>query len=180
MDLLDTFGKEKIIDLLNRCWMTHDGMWFFHCLKEFGIEKANEMNRAAISSLAPIEIARMKDALGIEKEKIATFEEFKDFFSKVSNLFIPDFMNINLSFQAENILHWEFEKYQCFAYKGMERVGIVDQYRCGVIYRLECWFDSLGLEYAVMPQPDRCLMLDEGNCFGNIRFWGYSAFSLSP
>ena len=59
MNPLDSLTKEKIIDLLNRCWMTHDGMWFFHCLKEFGIEKANEMNKAAIRSLAPIEIARI-------------------------------------------------------------------------------------------------------------------------
>jgi len=170
MNPLDSVTKENIVDLLNKCWMTHDGMWFFHCFKEFGIDKANEMNRAAISSLAPIEIARMKSALGIEKVKTGTFGEVKDFFSKVSKLFIPDFMNINLSFQPENILHWEFEKYQCFAYKGMKRLGIVDRYRCGVIYRLERWFDSLGLKYRVTPQPDRCLMLAEGSCFGDIRF----------
>jgi len=170
MNPLDSLTKENIIDLLNRCWMTHDGMWFFHCLKEFGIEKANKMNKAAIRSLAPIEIARIKDVLGIEKERIATFEEFKDFFSKASNLFIPDFMNIAMSFQADSTLHWEFEKNQCFAYKGMKRIGVIDQYRCGVIYRLECWFDNLGLEYTVMPQTDRCLMLTEGNCFGDIRF----------
>ena len=47
--------KEEIIDLLNRCWMTHDGMWFYHGLKNFGIAKANELNKAAIKSLAPME-----------------------------------------------------------------------------------------------------------------------------
>lgn len=170
MNPLDSLTKENIVDLLNRCWMTHDGMWFFHCMKEFGIEKANKMNRAAISSLAPIEIARMKDALGIEKKKIETFGEFKDFFSKVSKLFSPDFMNINVGFQADSTLHWEFTKYQCFAYKGMKRLGVIDQYRCGVIYRLERWFASLGLEYTVTPQTDRCLMRAEGSCSGNIRF----------
>lgn len=170
MKTLESLTRKDVVDLLNRCWMTHDGMWFFHCLNEFGIDKANEMNRAAIHSLAPIEIARMKSTLGMEKEQIVTLEEFKNFFSKVSKLFIPDFMNINMSFQAENILHWEFEKYQCFAYKGMKRLGVIDQYRCGVIYRLECWFDSLGLKYMVTPQPDRCLMPAEGSCFGDIRF----------
>lgn len=29
MNSLDSLTKENIIDLLNRCWMTHDGMWFF-------------------------------------------------------------------------------------------------------------------------------------------------------
>jgi hypothetical protein len=52
-------SKEEIADLLNRCWMTHDGMWFFHCYRTFGIGKANEMNKAAIRSLAPMEIERI-------------------------------------------------------------------------------------------------------------------------
>ena len=47
--------KEEIVELLNRWWMTHDGMWFYHCLKNLGIEKANELNKAAIRSLAPME-----------------------------------------------------------------------------------------------------------------------------
>ena len=170
MNPLDSLTKQNIIDLLNRCWMTHDGMWFFHCLQEFGIEKANKMNKAAIRSLAPIEVARIKGALGMEKERIATFEEFEDFFSKASKLFIPDFMNVAMSFQSHSTLHWEFEQKQCFAYKGMKRIGVIDQYRCGVIYRLECWFDSLGLKYTLMPQIDRCLMVSEGNCCGGFRF----------
>jgi len=65
--------------------MTHDGMWCFHCLKEFGIEKANEINKAAIRSLAPIEVERIKGTLDSKKEKIATFEEFKEFFSKAKS-----------------------------------------------------------------------------------------------
>ena len=84
--------KEEIIDLLNRCWMTHDGMWFYHCLKNFGIEKANELNKAAIKSLAPVEIDRITKALGLEK-RIENFQEFKDFFAAASPLFIPAFMN---------------------------------------------------------------------------------------
>ena len=53
--------REELIDLLNRCWMSHDGMWFYHCLQEFGIEKANNLNKSAIQSLAPLEIERIKE-----------------------------------------------------------------------------------------------------------------------
>jgi len=63
-------NKEHIIDLLNRCWMTHYRMWFSHCMKEFGIAKANEMNKSAIKSLAPLEVDRIKKALGIEKKNV--------------------------------------------------------------------------------------------------------------
>ncbi|MCG6534175.1 MAG: DUF6125 family protein [Syntrophales bacterium LBB04] len=161
--------KEEIVDLLNRCWMTHDGMWFYHCLKNFGIEKANELNKAAIKSLAPMEIDRIKKALGLEKQ-IENFQEFKDFFVAVSHLFIPAFMNITMTFPKENIVHWQFEPGNCFAYKGIKRIGVIDQYECGVIYRLECWFESLGIKYSVAPQVRRCLMLDSGVCQGDFYF----------
>jgi hypothetical protein len=44
MPPLNKIRTEELVDLLNRCWMTHDGMWFYHCLQEFGIEKANKLS----------------------------------------------------------------------------------------------------------------------------------------
>ncbi|MEN6317143.1 MAG: DUF6125 family protein [Syntrophaceae bacterium] len=161
--------KEHIIDLLNRCWMTHDGMWFYHCVKEFGIAKANEINKAAIQSLAPLEIDRIKKSLGFEN-RIKNFQEFKNFFIQASQLFIPDFMNAAMTFPKENILHWEFQPKNCFAYKGIKRIGALDRYECGVIYRLQCWFDSLGIKYTVTPQIRRCLMLHGETCSGDFEF----------
>ena len=77
---------------------------------------------------------------------------------------------MNLTFPKENILHWQFEPGNCFAYKGIKRIGVIDQYECGVIYRLACWFDSLGIKYNVAPQVRRCLMLDSGVCQGDFYF----------
>jgi hypothetical protein len=169
MSLSPELNKEHIIDLLNRCWMTHDGMWFYHCLKEFGIVKANEMNKSAIKSLAPLEIDRIKTALGIEK-RMETFQEFKDFFIRAANLFIPAFMNVTMTFPRENVLHWEFAPGNCFAYKGIKRLGAIDHYECGVIYRLQCWFDSLGIKYSITPQIGKCMMLNSGKCTGDFEF----------
>ena len=160
---------KEIIDLLNRCWMTHDAMWFYQCLKEFGIEKANKVNKAAIQSLAPIEVNRIRRALGLEREKLETFEEFKTFFSGASELVIPDFMNATMSFPEKNVLHWAFIPKKCFAYKGMLNFGVIEEYECGVIYRVECWIKSLGLKYRVNPQIKRCLMLDRDDCAGDFR-----------
>lgn len=162
--------KEEIVDLLQRCWMSHDGMWFFHCLKEFGIEKANRLNKAAIKSLAPMEISRIKDALGFRKEKIEDFQELKDFLAPVSELFMPSFMNVSISFPEENVLHWEFVPNNCFAFKGIKRIGVIDQYECGVIYRLSCWFDNLGLNWHITPEIKDCLMLKDGMCSGRFNF----------
>lgn len=170
MKSADDLDKKALIDLLNSCWMTHDGMWFFHCLQECGIEKANRINKEAIRSLAPLETNRIKKTLGFVKEKFESFEELKAFFVNASELFIPDFMNVTMSFPGNNVLHWEFEPNNCFAYKGIKRIGFIDQYECGVIYRLECWFKSLGLKYSVNPEIQKCLMLRDGTCSGDFTF----------
>jgi hypothetical protein len=161
---------EEIADLLNRCWMTHDGMWFFHCYRTFGIGKANEMNKAAIRSLAPMEIERMGKVLGMAKPKIENDRELRDFFSAVTRLFIPDFMAIRITFPEANTLRWDFEPGNCFAFKGMKRIGAVEGYECGVILRLRCWFDCLGLTYRLTPPVGRCLMVEGGNCSGVFEF----------
>lgn len=161
--------REELIDLLNRCWMTHDGMWFYHCLQEFGIETANRLNKSAIKSLAPMEIERIKKVLGVKK-KIEDFSEFKSFFKHAAPLFIPPFMNASMTFPGEHVLHWTFEPKNCFAYKGIRRIGAIDRYECGVIYRLACWFDSLDLTYRLSPPVRGCQMLVDGTCSGNFEF----------
>ena len=50
MKTLDELTKEELIDLENRCWMTHDGMWFYSCLSSLGIETANRLNKSTIST----------------------------------------------------------------------------------------------------------------------------------
>jgi len=54
MRTLDCVKKEEIRDLLGKGWLTHDGMWFFNVCQEFGIERANTLNRAAIKSVSVI------------------------------------------------------------------------------------------------------------------------------
>jgi hypothetical protein len=165
---LDEITKEELIDLENRCWMTHDGMWFFSCLSRFGIEEANRLNKSAIKGLAPFEIERTKKAIGFEKKKIENFEDFKAYFSIAKTLFIPPFMNARMSFPRPDVLHWEFEPENCFAYKGMKRLGVIERYECGVIYRIECWLECFGIRYETSPGIESCLMLKDGKCCGDI------------
>ena len=162
--------KKDLVDLLNKNWMTHDGMWFYHCLQEFGIAKTNKLNKAAISTLAPIEIKRLKKYLGIDTEAIKTFHSFQRFFESAKEMFIPDFMNAVMNFPEENLMRLEFKPYNCFAYKGMVAADVIEHYECGVIYRIECWIKSLGIKYSVTPKISKCLMLMDGNCTGDILF----------
>ena len=138
--------QEETVELLNKCWMTHDGMWFFHCLQEFGIEATNKINKSAIKSLSAIEIARVKKALDCTAP-IEDFNEFKQFFHEAANLMIPDFMNVKFAYPDKNKMAWEFNQNKCFAYTGMKRLGVVAQYECGVLYRIKCWLDELGIKH---------------------------------
>lgn len=156
-------------ELLIKCWMTHDGLWFANCLQQLGIEKANALNLASIKSLSAIEVPRIIKALGMEKEEIKTFEKFKEGFEALFWVVKGDFMRFNYSFPADNLMAWEMER--CFAYEGMKRLGVIDQYQCGVLYRIQCWFDILGLECRFDPPVGSCLISKAGRCAGEIRFF---------
>jgi hypothetical protein len=159
--------QEQLKELILKCWMTHDGMWFSHCMQEHGIESANEINKAAIRSLAPIEIERVRKALGIET--IREFEELKKLTVGAFSLLTGPFMGFTYSFPAENVLQWEMTK--CFAYNGMTRLGAIDRYECGVIYRVANWFDSLGIRYTLTPSVKGCMMHSRGFCRGEFHFF---------
>jgi len=156
----------ELKELLLKCWMTHDGMWFYHCMREFGIEKANQINKAAIRSLAALEIVRIRKAFGLKE--IQSFHDIKALFDAAFGVLTDDFMGFKYRFTSENVLHWEMKK--CFAHAGMTRLGVAEAYECGVIYRVACWFDSLGIPYTLTPPVDRCLMESCGRCAGDFTF----------
>jgi hypothetical protein len=165
----ERFPQKELVELLNKCWMTHDGMWFFHCLKTFGIDATNKINRDAIKSLAPIEIKRFLNALGLSEDPPRDYPAIVRFFKGAAELVIPEFMNVKWDFPGSSTIRWEFVDGQCFAYKGISMMGAIDQYECGVIYRVKCWMDALGIPSVIEPQIRGCIMHSEGSCKGSIR-----------
>jgi hypothetical protein len=186
MGILEKIEKTEIRDLIGKGWLTHDGMWFYHTCQAFGIEKANILNKAAIKSLAPIEMERAKRVLGIDKESIYNFDELMDFMIAALELTLPDsvFKKIHFSSPSRNLIHWDWENGQCFAYKGMKQIGMIDGYRCGVIYRIECWIEALGVRYLMRTRIEGCLMNEKGICEGEIQVFlngkGQGDFKRKP
>lgn len=171
MNILDRLEKEEIRDVLGKGWLTHDGAWFFNVYRRLGIEQANSLNKEAIRSLAPIEIARAKKLLGFGDSDIQTFAELRDFMLGSLELILPGSISSRAHFHAPemNTIHWEWEKGECFAYKGMKQIGILDEYECGVMFRIECWLQALNIPYEIEPEIDKCIMHLEGSCHGEIR-----------
>jgi len=86
MRILESIRKEEIRDLLGKGWLTHDGAWFYETTRELGIEKANKLNRAVISTMAPIEAKRLCEILGIEG-KVRGFGEVEQLLRRGMGLF---------------------------------------------------------------------------------------------
>lgn len=162
---MKSLNKRELKELLIKNWMTHDGMWFYHCFKECGIDKTSNINKAAVRAMAIIEIKRIKKAIAIER--VETFERFKGFMDAVCNIIKADFMKFDYSFPSDCVCHVEMQ--ECFAYDGINKIGMIDKYRCGIFDRFEGWFDGLDIKYSVTPQVDGCMMHTDGKCFRDFK-----------
>lgn len=164
--LLDKLEKEDLKNLLVKNWMTHDGAWFLNTYLQFGIKEANKLNKRAIRTLSSFEVKRIKEHSGLKNSEITNYAELKEFVNNAFSILKGDFMRFNYSFPGNNRVHWEMGK--CFAYEGMKKLGVQEEYECGVIYRVSCWLKELGLRHTIEPEVDRCLKNIKGECCGDI------------
>lgn len=170
MNALDRIEKKELKEFLSKGWITHDAMWYYNAVKECGVDVGNRLNLAAIQMMAAFEVKRMKKILGINGA-FERFDELADFIRSAYDLIIPDFMKATFTVPGMNVITWEWEKEGCFAYKGVKGIGIIESYQCGVMHRIHCWFDSLGIPYEADPKVEGCLMHTRGNCSGTYRFF---------
>ncbi len=168
MSALDELSKNELKEFLLKGWMTHDGMWFYNTFLEFGAESASKMNSAAIRSMAPIELKRLKKALGVET--VSSFNELQEFTERAFELIGADFMRFTRSVPEKNIYRWDAEPGRCFAYEGVKGMGAIDKYDCGIFVRVEGWFNALGLDFQVTPKVEGCMMHQQGNCYREYKF----------
>jgi len=164
--LFDQLDKNQLKELLIKCWMTHDGSWFYNCAQKYGIDAANKLNKAAIKALSTIEMQRIEKALKLENTKINDFEALKKFIDDAFSVLKGDFMDFKYSFPENNQIHWEMK--HCFAYNGMKMIGVIEDYECGVIYRVSCWLTALGIQHRVIPRIKQCLLNSQDKCVGDI------------
>jgi hypothetical protein len=148
--------------------MTHDGAWFYHCVRELGIEAANRLNKAAIRTLAEVELPRITKALGIRIKRPVDFESLKQIIDGMFSLVKGDFMDFEYDFPTKNTMVWRMQR--CFAHEGMKRIGVSDHYQCGLVYRVGAWVEILGIEYEIDPPMNGCMMHEKGHCAASFRF----------
>ncbi len=159
----------ELRELLVKCWMTHDGTWFMSVAGEYGVPVANRLNKSAIRALAPIELRRVTRAMGIKGKDLDNFEQLKDVVDAMFATIKGDFMDFVFDYPEENVLHWKMGT--CFAIEGMKMIGASEEYDCGVLYRVLCWLDAMGLKYEVEPEVSSCLQRDGLECEGKVSFF---------
>jgi hypothetical protein len=168
MSVLETLSKKEIKELLSKGWMTHDAMWFASCYQQLGIDKTNELNLSAVALMAGIEVGRIRKAIGMQEIEIDNFDSLRSFFERAMDLILPEFMQAEFGFPEDCVISWRWKEQQCFAYKGLKRIGAADRYRCGVMYRIKCWLSALNIRFRFDPPVDGCLMHQSGSCKGRI------------
>ncbi len=164
---MKSLEKNELKELLIKGWMTHDAMWFYHCLQESGIEKTNKINKAAVRAMSAIEIKRIQKATGAGN--LDTWDEFKRFFEITMGSVTGKFMDYTYSLPSKNMMRGEWKS--CFAYEGVKGLGVIDGYECGIMLRIDTWLDTLGIKYEVEPKVTGCMMHTDGKCFRDYRFF---------
>jgi hypothetical protein len=161
-----TLEKKELKELLVRCWMTHDGLWFYHAFQECGIEKASKINQAAAKAIGGIEAKRIAKALGIDT--VSDFDQLRELLTSGFDVIKGDFMHFSYDWSRNNFLHVQTDR--CFAYEGIKKIGGLDGYDCGIFARVSGWFDGLGIAYELNPPLKGCMLHRDGNCYRDFTF----------
>ena len=160
-----TLDQRETVELLTRCWMTHDGMWFHQVLEECGPEVASRLNLGAIRGMVPIELKRLLKAWG--RDSVDTHEDLQAFLEFSMELFIGDFFGANWDWHPDGSITVDIKR--CFAHDGITALGGIASYQCGIFERVLAWIAGLGLEFEISPAVEGCMMHREGRCRHVIR-----------
>jgi len=131
-----------------------------------GIDVANQLNLDAIRAMAPFEVRRLQGVLGIDE--VQSFADLEAFVSGAIGLLTGDFLDFRWHWQPPDGL--QVQVVDCFAHKGIARLGAVERYRCGIFYRICAWLDVLGIEHTVSPPIELCSMHHDGACVRDFSF----------
>jgi hypothetical protein len=147
-------------------WMTHDALWYTEVAHCFGMADASPMNLRVCRKLGQIECKRVMKQ--VEVPPPGNMMDFRQLFELAERIFVPDFMIFRVEYPGSDIQR--VHVYDCFAYNGMHKAGLVSEYECGIFERIEGWFDAMGLAYRRSPDLSRCLKHLGQDCVVTFRF----------
>jgi hypothetical protein len=161
-----SLNKSQLRDLLLKNWMTHDALWYGEVALKWGMGAASPMNLRVCRKLGRIEYKRLISML--DKSPPANMNEYRELFELGRQVFVPDFISFDIDYPADNIQ--KFHVTECFAYRGMEKAGLLPEYECGIFERIFGWLDAMNLTYTATPDLSRCLKYKGKKCMVTVQF----------
>lgn len=128
-------------NILRHNWWGHDGRWYLFVAKEFGFQKANDMNMAINKAVGKLEIKNLMAISGMNQESIRP------------NLL--QVLKINLELCAKDVFsikgfvkegpNFVLRISSCPAHSGSQKAGYMSHYQCACFKRAEGWFEAIGV-----------------------------------
>ncbi len=163
---LTALNREQLKDILLRNWMTHDALWYGEVALKLGMNEASPMNLRVCRKLGRIEFRRLMEM--VKATPPSNMVEYRELFDLVKGVFVPSFMQWHVEYLGNDAQ--VFHVSDCFAYRGMEKAGVIADYECGIFERIEGWFDAMGLRYERIPDLSRCLKFKGEACVITVKF----------
>jgi hypothetical protein len=95
-------------------------------------------------------------------------DEFREHFEAGSKVFVPEFIDFSITYPGNDTMVTNVE--HCFAHAGMEQMGVLADYECGIFERIEGWLDAMGVKYTLTPDLSRCLKFKGEECKVTVKF----------
>jgi hypothetical protein len=146
--------------LLVRCWMSHDARWFAAAAAAHGLAEANRLNQAAAREEGRVEARRGLKACDLEEPR--SRDDCIRAQEALGALLVPGLVDYTLAAAGDDGVQYRIER--CFAHENVTRAGVAEQYECGVFARVQGWWDSFGLPYAMTPALGPCPKVRGGEC----------------
>jgi hypothetical protein len=147
-------------DLLVKGWMSHDARWFMAVAEHFGIEEANWLNQSVCRELGQVEMKRFMRGLSLPLPK--NIDDHMTINKEAISLYGPDL----IEYEIKVLDHQSYEMHirRCFAYENVVKAGIKDQYKCGILARVQGWIDAQDLKHELTPALGKCMKVQGREC----------------
>jgi len=164
--MLNRLSMDMQKDLLVRGWMSHDARWFMAVAGRFGIEEADRLNQKVCRELGQVEMKRFMKALSLPLPK--NIDEHMTINKEAISLYGPDLIEYEI--KALDRQSYEMHIRRCFAHENVVKAGIKDQYKCGILARVQGWIDAQGLKHELTPTLGKCMKVQGKECRYTLKF----------
>jgi hypothetical protein len=164
-EILRQLPPEEKQSLIIKCWMSHDARWFTAVATAFGIDAATMLNRVAVREEGRAEARRLLRRLQLPP--VRTVADYLLIQEVIIGLLGPDLLDYHITVNGEDEFDLAIER--CFAFDNVNRAGISKQYACGILPRVMGWIEELGIDYELLPAPEKCLRAQGRECLYSFR-----------